>query len=161
MAVKPGADLDKALVGGREGDGKPLKLCVARHRTGWWLFLNHRGYHPGKYVLGKCNFGFAGEEVSADDFFLVALGSKLTAEGAPATEWVDDEMAPDSGTTRTAAAQAESVDAGDAAAPSTVMTTSRMPSGPSRPVSCLEGEVACHCEKISGCTLDGYCPCSN
>ncbi|HMJ10490.1 MAG TPA: DM9 repeat-containing protein [Polyangiaceae bacterium] len=180
MSPKPGMDLDKVLVGGREADGKPLKLCVARYETGWWLFSNHRGYHPGKYVLGKCNIGYAGREVSTDNFFLLSLGSKLAPapEAAPAKSILDaggakspDAGAGDGGARDATSPRAEAAgranadagtsDAGRAAvdagvAPAAAIKAQVLP----RPVNCSQGEVACHCQKVSGCTLDGYCDCS-
>ena len=166
LAPKPGMELDKALSGGHEADGKPLRLCVARHRTGWWVFSNHRGYHPGKYVHGKCNFGFGGQEVSGDDFFLVALGSRPTrsadrdaADGGTAdagTTGSTNEVGADAGIP-----EQENADSGTGATlPVAVRVASQKQGAPVRPVSCLKGEVACHCEKVSGCTLEGFCPCS-
>jgi hypothetical protein len=177
MAPKPGMDLEKALIAGREADDKPLKLCVARHQTGWWLLSNHRGYHPGKYVHGKCNFGFGGQEVAADDFYLVAFGSKPGATGT-------DGGTPDAGSSTTEEPKAgalgradaaggdaasgtdasvpreEKADAAAAVVSASVNVASRTRAAPVRPVRCLTGEVACHCEKVSGCALEGYCPCS-
>lgn len=192
MAPKSGADLKEALTGGHEANGHPLKLCVARHRTGWGSFSNYHGYHPGKYVWGRCNFGFADQEISSDDFFLVALGSKLeTKTGAMAVNRARATPRVDSGSmTRDAesalgfadAADAGDVDAAavsdvDAAQPdsdaqksgengaaattwSAVASKPEPSDGSARPISCLQGEVTCHCDKLSGCTLPGYCPCS-
>lgn len=47
----------KALAGGRE-HGQPLYLCRAPYQ----------GIQPGKVVAGRCNFGYAGKEVVADQF---------------------------------------------------------------------------------------------
>lgn len=182
MAPKPGMELEKALVGGREADGEGLQLCVARYKTGWWLFSNHRGYHPGKYVFGKCNFGFGGQEVAGDDFYLVAFGSKPAVDGASSAldggtpdaaeaSLSGDAASPRSGDAGSvnggqraadaSVAEEQRADAGVAAnLPASVAVTPRHSAAPVRPVSCLDGEVACHCEKVSGCTLEGYCPCS-
>lgn len=183
MTPKPGMELDKVLVAGREADGKPLKLCVARHRTGWWLFANHRGYHPGKYVHGKCNIGFGGQEIAADEFYLAAFGSRPVLEvagGAPeggagdaATAASSPEAgalaSPDAGAPQgtprnaaPAAADEERADSGARATlPASVTTAPRKRAAPVRPVSCLPGEVPCHCDKLSGCTVEGFCPCSS
>jgi hypothetical protein len=177
MAPKPGMDLENALIGGREADGKPLKLCVARHRTGFWLLSNHRGYHPGKYVHGKCNVGFGGQEVAADEFYLIALGSR-PGTGAGADGGTQDTATPpaeraDAGLSGRAAASPDAASsaqanvpgkknahAAAAVLPASVDVAPRNSSAPVRPVRCLTAEVACHCEKVSGCTLEGYCPCS-
>lgn len=47
----------KALAGGRER-GQPLFLCRAPYQ----------GIQPGKVVGGRCNFGYGGKEIVADQF---------------------------------------------------------------------------------------------
>ncbi len=190
-------DLSEALTGGREANGQPLKLCVARHRTGWGGFASYHGYHPGKYVFGTCNFGFADQEISGDDFYLGALGSKPTPnagaialKGARATPIVDaarmtrdaesavrfvdagsvdaaaasrqdaSDAAALDGSVEHADAQNSAVDGGTAATSPAVASRPATSTDAARQVSCLTGEVACHCVKVSGCTLPGYCPCS-
>ncbi|HEY6561715.1 MAG TPA: DM9 repeat-containing protein [Polyangiaceae bacterium] len=187
MAPDEDMDLNEALTGGREANGQPLKLCVARHRTGWGSFSNYLGYHPGKYVWGRCNFGFADQEISGDDYYLLALGSKpkpkagaIGVNGERATPSVDsgtmtrDAESPvsfaDAGDVDAAAASG--VDASDAAAVDSRPHGDGQNSGqdggaratwspgPVPQLDCLYGEVTCHCDKLSGCTLPGYCPCS-
>lgn len=70
-------DLSRALVGGYEAKGAPLDVCIAHHVTGWAILKQDHGRHPGKYALGKCNFGFGGKELVADDFFVLATGAPM------------------------------------------------------------------------------------
>jgi hypothetical protein len=197
MESEPEMDLSEALTGGREANGYPLKLCVARHRTGWGAFTSHHGLHPGKYVFGRCNFGFADQEISGDDFYMVALGPKpkpkAGAVGGNATRaaLAVDVRAPTADVASPAvvvdgsgvnAAAASGVDASNAAAldasgpqgggqnggqhgpaaaaPPAAASNPLTNTALGRQVNCLQGEVACHCRKVSGCTLAGYCPCS-
>jgi hypothetical protein len=83
VPAKEGMDLTRALVGGHE-DGKPLPICVAHHVTGWAIFKQDHGRHPGKFVAGKCHIGWGGKEYPAPDFFVLALGTPL-APTPPAT----------------------------------------------------------------------------
>jgi hypothetical protein len=117
LTPKPGAELDKVLVAGHEADGTTLKLCVARLSTGW-LVSSHGGYHPGKSVHGKCNIGFGGQEVSADDFYLVAFGSRPAARGA---NGAPDGGTPDAATPATA--QEKQADSGARATLPAALTT--------------------------------------
>jgi len=59
-----------ALVGGYE-PGRTLYVCRVNYRepiTGGYL---DRGFHPGKVVDGKCNFGWGGREIDSYSNFEV------------------------------------------------------------------------------------------
>jgi hypothetical protein len=80
MSSKEELDMSRALVGGKDSAGKPLYVCVARYVTGLSLFTKHHGYQPGQYANGKCTFAWEGNELPADEFFLLAVGKPDTAE---------------------------------------------------------------------------------
>jgi hypothetical protein len=84
IAPKPNMDLKPALVGGHEADGRPLYVCVARYEEGWAIFKSDHGHHPGKYVAGKCLFGWGGNEVASDDFYILATGTPVATPTPPA-----------------------------------------------------------------------------
>ncbi|MCZ8182111.1 MAG: DUF3421 domain-containing protein [Beijerinckiaceae bacterium] len=48
-----------ALVGGDNGDGRVLHLCRGQYRGGW---------HTGKLLAGRCNFGWGGTEIVVDRY---------------------------------------------------------------------------------------------
>ncbi len=77
IGSKQKLDLSSGLVAGREADGRPLYGCVARHSSGWAIFQQYQGYHPGKLVAGQCNFGWGGKETSSSEFLVWGLGAPL------------------------------------------------------------------------------------
>jgi len=67
-------DLPQALPGGVE-NGNILYVCIADYWTGGFPpFLQWHGQHPGKYIGGRCNFGWGGREIEGDRFWLLGFG---------------------------------------------------------------------------------------
>lgn len=47
------------VIGGDNGDGRVLHVCRGQHRNGW---------HTGKLLNGRCNFGWGGAEIVAGQY---------------------------------------------------------------------------------------------
>jgi len=78
---KPQPGYAGALVGGQE-PGRTLYVCRVNYQEAGWGIIQH-GFHPGKVVEGKCNFGFGGKEIDIFTDFEVFYPNATQASTPP------------------------------------------------------------------------------